>query len=152
MNLKEKIEKIFNKILNLVQTEYHEEHLINRYMGMDIPQRKEILLFELFPSGFPDIFSIDILQNFIDDSKKQAANYNKPELLIKEFRGGKAIFLYYYETEQEVFERLSFEYSRLSEEIRNEKAAEDLKYIELKSKYASDKKTTSSKNNFKKKI
>ena len=65
---------------------------------------------------------------------KQKTN-NQSKLVIGEHFYSKSIILYYYETEQEIFERLSLKYNRLLEKIKYNKDEEIKKFKELKLKY-----------------
>jgi hypothetical protein len=134
--MKDKIKDIFNKINTLIETECsNKEHQYFIFRNADVPVRKEKVLFDLFPLGMPTEFNIDIFERFIVESKKEAENYNNSKLVVGEHYYNKSIILYYYETEQEVFERLSIGYNRLLEQIKKNKEEEYKKYIELKSKY-----------------
>ena len=137
--MKDKIKDIFSKINTLIENEcYDKEFYYFRFRNADAPVRKEKILFDLFPCGAPTEFDIGIFERFIIESKQQASNYNQSKLVVSERFHSKSIILYYYETEQEIFERLSREYNRLLEKIEYNKNEEYKKYKELKSKYESN--------------
>ena len=134
--MKDKIKDIFSKINTLIENECsNKEFEYFRFRNADAPVRKEKVLFDLFPCSAPSEFDIDIFERFIIESKQQASNYNQSKLVIGEHFYSKSIILYYYETEQEIFERLSLEYNRLLENIKKNKDEEYKKFKELKSKY-----------------
>jgi len=134
--MKEKIKDIFDKINALIENECsNKDFQYFRFKNADFPIRKRKALFNLFPLGSPTEYDIDIFERFIVESKQQASNYNQPKLVIGENMYSKSIILYYYETEQEVFERLSKEYNNLLELIKRDKDEEYKKYLELKLKY-----------------
>lgn len=135
--MSDKTKDVLNKITALLEKEYPEkEYLHKKYT--DAPVRKCQVLFNLFPHGAPTEFDIDIVERLIVESKQQASNYNQSKLVIGEYLYSKSIILYYYETEQDVFERLSNEYNILLKEIKQKNDNEYLKYKELKSKYEPD--------------
>jgi len=120
----------------LIENEFsNKDFQYFRFKNADFPIRKRKALFNLFPLGSPTEYDIDIFERFIVESKQQASNYNQPKLVIGEDMYSKSIILYYYETEQEVFERLSKEYNNLLELIKRDKDEEYKKYLELKLKY-----------------
>jgi hypothetical protein len=128
--MKDKIKDIFNKINTLIETECSDkEYQYFKFRNADVPVRKEKVLFDLFPLGMPTEFNIDIFERFIVESKKEAENYNNSELVVGERYYNKSIILYYYETEQEVFERLSLGYNCLIDEIKHKKEEEYKKFI-----------------------
>lgn len=134
--MKEKIKAIFDKINILIETQYEDKiYLYHKFRDADKPQRINKDLFELFPCGIPEIIDISYLENIIEKSKLEAAKYNKSELVIGGFYSSKSIILYYYETEREVFKRLSTEYNNMLKYIKNKKETEYKKYQELKLKY-----------------
>jgi len=134
--MKDKIKDIFNKINTLIENECcDKEFQYFRFRNADAPVRKEKVLFNLFPCGAPAEFDIDIFERFIVESKQQASNYNQSKLVIGDYFYSKSIILYYYETEREIFERLSLEYNRMLEKIKYDKDEEYKKFKELKSKY-----------------
>ena len=134
--MKEKIKDVFSKIKTLIENECSDKDFqYFRFRNADVPVRKKKVLFELFPFGTPNEFDIDVFERLIVESKQQASNYNQSKLVIGEYFHSKSIILYYYETDQEIFERLSLEYNRLLEKIKYDKDEEYKKFKELKSKY-----------------
>lgn len=134
--MKDRIKEIFNKINTLIENECsNKESQYFIFRNADAPKRKQKVLFNLFPCGAPTEFDIDVFERFITESKQQASDYNQSKLVIGEYCYSKSIILYYYETEQEIFERLTLGYNRLLENIKYNKDEEYKKFKELKSKY-----------------
>lgn len=136
--MKEKIEEIRNKIIKLIDEDDSSDKDFKsfRFRNIDVnPVRKQKVLFDLFPCGAPNQFDLSVLERMIAESKLEASKYNKPELVVAGFLHSKSIILYYWETEEEVLERLTFNYNGLIEKMIEKKEKEYKKYMELKLKY-----------------
>lgn len=146
---KEKIKDILDKIYLYIENEgINKNYLLFRFKNTGVPQRKQEILCNLFPVGFPDVVNIKVFEESIAKAKKKAKNYNRAELVIGalyEFRSDKAIILYYYETDKEVYERLVSDYNSMLEQDKINEKEEYEKYQQLRLKYGSKNKAVSRK-------
>lgn len=146
---KEKIKDILDKIYLFIEKDIiNKEYFLYKFRDAGVPQRKQEVLCNLFPFGSPDVVNIKVLEQSIAKAKKKAKNYNRAELVIGalyEFRSDKAIILYYYETDKEVYERLVSDYKFMVKQAKDIEKEEYKKYQQLRLKYGSKNKAVSEK-------
>lgn len=134
--MKDKIKEVFYKIHNLIENESLEKEYHQAiYRNADVPVRKVKHLFTIFPSLGPSEFDIEFLERRIKESKEIASNHNQSKLVIGDYQHDKSIILYYYETEQEVLDRLNDSYDYLLKYIKRQNDKEYETYLKLKTKY-----------------
>lgn len=133
-----KINETYNKIIVLIEENFSDstkrfQHF--RFKNAVEPIKNRKVLYKLFLFGSPDEIDLEILELKIKDSKKIAKQYHKPKLVIGDDMFSKAIILYYYETQKEIYDRLVRDYEELKKEAVRIKADELEKYNVLKAKY-----------------
>lgn len=136
--MKDKIKDILDKIYISIENDcvdVDKQFQYFKFKNADAPVKKQKVLIELFPCGAPDIIDIDIYQRYIVECKRIAISYYRSELVIADYHYSKSIIMYYYETPQDIFKRLSIEYNILLNQINKNADEEYKKYKELKLKY-----------------
>ena len=137
--MKDKINNIYDKIIKLIEEQFtgsSKECKLSIYSNAIEPIKNVKVLFTLFGFGRPSERNIEEFEYLINESKEIAKNYYKPKLVIGDDNiGSKVIKLYYYESQEEVYNRLVLAYEDLKNEVQRINADELAKYNELKAKY-----------------
>lgn len=130
--MKNQISTILNKINILIKdncfNNQYQQHLDSIYRQADTPKRNIKKLFNI-PTCFKTLESI------IVESKEIAKTLNDSELIIGKDFGFEGIHIVYYETNDEILERLNKDYIRLLKERDNIIKEEQEEYLRLKKKY-----------------
>ena len=133
--MKEKINDLYSKIQTIIKEEFADDDYMHRqYWNASDPQKLRKVLCELF-NWSRVCYELEYLEKMIQDAKITAAKYHKPSLMIECVSSCKTIVIYYYETEQDVYDRLFKEHERLVDQIKSQKESELRLYLKLKTKY-----------------
>ena len=132
--MKDKIDEAYARLKLLIEgSEY-----LNKYHQSDLrdakePRRDEKEVFRVFHWARWGNYKISDLLEAIEEAKRQTAGLNRAELVIDNHR--EFIKVVYYETEQEIYDRLCAIYNYLFDDLKRHNEYELEEYKKLKAKY-----------------